>query len=39
MVLLGSIQRGELIDLLKRHIGHDRRVQVAAQRQMEIQSR
>jgi chloride channel 2 len=39
MVLLGSIQRGELIELVKRHIGHDRRVKVAAQRQIEIQSR
>lgn len=39
MVLLGSIQRTELIDLLKRHIGHERRVKIAAQRRFEIQTR
>ncbi|KZS06049.1 Chloride channel protein 2 [Daphnia magna] len=39
MVLLGSIQRGELIELVKRHVGHERRMKVAAQRQIEIQAR
>lgn len=30
MILLGSIQRVELLHLLEQHIGKDRRVQVAA---------
>ena len=32
MILLGSIQRMELISAIERHISHDRRVKVAAQR-------
>lgn len=33
MILLGSIQRNELIGLLERHIGAGRRLEVAARRQ------
>lgn len=32
MVLLGSIQRRELVDLITRHVGHDKRLKIAAQR-------
>ncbi|XP_063220427.1 chloride channel protein 2 isoform X2 [Bacillus rossius redtenbacheri] len=39
MILLGSIQRIELIKLIERHIGRDRRLQVAAQWQKEAQER
>ncbi len=37
MILLGSVQREELVELLKRHIGHERRQKVAVQRHMEFQ--
>jgi hypothetical protein len=39
MILLGSIQRTELIGLIERHIGRDRRLQVAAKRQKEARVR
>jgi len=39
MVLLGSIQRLELIKLIERHIGRERRLQVAAKWQKEAQER
>ncbi|KAI9564003.1 hypothetical protein GHT06_007741 [Daphnia sinensis] len=39
MILLGSIQRTELIGLIERHIGRDRRLQVAARRQKEARVR
>lgn len=31
MILLGSIQRNELVDLIHRHICHERRMKVAAE--------
>ncbi|XP_069691427.1 chloride channel protein 2 isoform X3 [Periplaneta americana] len=39
MILLGSIQRLELIKLIERHIGRERRLQVAAKWQKEAQER
>ncbi|GLH07553.1 CSON011389 protein [Gryllus bimaculatus] len=39
MILLGSIQRLELIKLIERHIGRERRMQVAAKWQKEAQER
>ena len=39
MILLGSVQREELIELLKRHIGHERRQKVAAQRLLDLRSK
>ncbi|XP_046448305.1 chloride channel protein 2-like isoform X1 [Daphnia pulex] len=39
MILLGSIQRTELIGLIERHIGRDRRLQIAAKRQKEARVR
>lgn len=39
MILLGSIQRIELIKLIERHIGRERRLQVAAKWQKEAQER
>ncbi|KAG8225087.1 hypothetical protein J437_LFUL000066 [Ladona fulva] len=39
MILLGSIQRLELIKLIDRHIGRERRLQVAAKWQKEAQER
>ncbi|KAL1501247.1 hypothetical protein ABEB36_006608 [Hypothenemus hampei] len=39
MVLLGSIQRLQLIQLIEKHIGRERRLQVAAIRQREAQER
>jgi hypothetical protein len=39
MILLGSIQRLELIKLIERHIGRERRLQVAARWQKEAQER
>lgn len=39
MILLGSIQRIELIKLIDRHIGRERRLQVAARWQREAQER
>ena len=39
MILLGSIQRIELIKLIDKHIGRERRLQVAARWQREAQER
>ncbi|KAF2900622.1 hypothetical protein ILUMI_05561 [Ignelater luminosus] len=39
MVLLGSIQRVHLIELIEQHIGRERRLQVAAIRQREAQEK
>nr|CAD7432037.1 unnamed protein product [Timema monikensis] len=39
MILLGSIQRMELIKLIEKHIGRDKRLQVAAKWQKEAQER
>jgi chloride channel 2 len=39
MILLGSIQRLELIKLIEQHIGRERRLQVAAKWQKEAQER
>ena len=39
MILLGSIQRTELIGLIERHIGRERRLLVAAKRQKEARVR
>jgi chloride channel 2 len=39
MILLGSIQRLELIKHIERHIGRERRLQVAARWQKEAQER
>lgn len=39
MILFGSIQRTELIALIERHIGRERRLQVAARRQKEAKLR
>jgi len=39
MILLGSIQRIELIKLIERHVGRERRLQVAAKWQKEAQER
>ncbi len=39
MILLGSIQRLELIKLIDKHIGRERRLQVAARWQREAQER
>jgi hypothetical protein len=39
MILLGSIQRLELIKLIERHIGRERRLQVAAKWKKEAQER
>lgn len=39
MILLGSIQRLELIKVIERHIGRERRLQVAAKWQKEAQER
>jgi chloride channel 2 len=39
MILLGSIQRTELIGLIERQIGRDRRLQIAAKRQKEARVR
>jgi len=39
MILLGSIQRLELIKLIEKHIGRERRQQVAARWQREAQER
>lgn len=33
MILLGSIERNELVDLIERQIGHERRLKVAAERE------
>ena len=35
-ILLGSVQRLELIELLERHVGAERRLEVVAQRQTEM---
>ena len=35
MILLGSVPRSELIRLIERHIGRERRLQVAAKWQRE----
>lgn len=39
MILLGSIQRIELIKLIERQVGRERRLQVVAQWQKEAQER
>jgi len=39
MILLGSIQRIELIKVIERHVGRERRLQVVAQWQREAQER
>lgn len=39
MILLGSIQRTELIGLIERHIGRERRLLIAAKRQKEARVR
>lgn len=39
MILLGSIQRLQLIQLIEKHIGRERRLQVAAIRQREAEER
>jgi len=39
MVLLGSIQRTEIINLIEKHIGRERRLQAAAQLQMEAEAK
>ncbi|XP_018336744.1 chloride channel protein 2 isoform X2 [Agrilus planipennis] len=39
MILLGSVQRFQLIDLIEKHIGRERRLQVAAIRQKEAQEK
>ncbi|KAG8306976.1 Chloride channel protein 2 [Homalodisca vitripennis] len=39
MILLGSIQRIELIKVIERHVGRERRLQVVAQWQKEAQER
>lgn len=39
MILLGSIQRTELINMIEQHIGRERRLQVAAKRQKEARIR
>jgi len=39
MVLLGSIQRTEIINLIEQHIGRERRLTVAAQWQMEAEAK
>lgn len=39
MILLGSIQRLELIKIIEKHIGRERRLQVVAQWQKEAQER
>ena len=39
MVLLGSIQRTEIINLIEQHIGRERRLNVAAQWQMEAEAK
>lgn len=39
MILYGSIQRLELIKILEKHIGRERRLEVAARRQKEAQER
>ena len=33
MILLGSIQRDELVNLIEHQIGHERRLKVAAERE------
>jgi hypothetical protein len=38
MILLGSIQRSELVELIERHICHERRVKVAAEWEMATHS-
>ena len=38
MILLGSIPRDELVDLIERHIGHERRLKVAAERETAVYS-
>lgn len=39
MILLGSIQRAHLIQLIEKHIGRERRLQVAAIRQKEAEEK
>ncbi len=39
MILLGSIQRMELVNLIEKHIGRDRRIQVATLRQIEAEAK
>lgn len=39
MILLGSIQRAHLIQLIEKHIGRERRLQVAAIRQREAEEK
>lgn len=39
MILIGSIQRAHLIQLIEKHIGRERRLQVAAIRQREAEEK
>lgn len=39
MILLGSVQRNELIKMFDRHVGRDKRQKVAAQRHKEAEER
>ena len=39
MILLGSIQRTELVDLIEHQIGNERRKRVAVEREMAAQKR
>lgn len=39
MILLGSVKRSELIKMIEKHIGRDRRLEVAAKWQKEVEDR